>query len=295
MKISKIKIMSDGTCDLPVKIVEKYNIGIVPVNVIFNEEEVRQPYVDLTNDEFYERLVAGENVKTGVPGPKVFKDKFDEAFKEAEEVIMITISSKLSAVYQTALLVKNQFFDDKLTVVDSNSGTIETGLVVYEAVKKLAETNSKEEVLKHLNETVIPNAHLISYAATLKYLRRGGRISRLAHLMGSVLKIKPIFHIGKEGEIVSPGKIMLWQNIDVAFKKLIERVAGHQITDTIFVAHSGNKEKCQKLIDYFKSQPGAPKEILMAEVGPAVGVHVGPETFGFVWIGEYKDEWFEDL
>ena len=79
---------------------------------------------------------------------------------------------------------------------------------------------------------------------------------------------------------------MLWQSIDKAFRKLIAKVAGKHTYETVFVAHSGNPERCQEFIDYFKSLPNAPKEILMAEVGPAVGVHVGPNTIGFVWVGE---------
>ena len=80
--------------------------------------------------------------------------------------------------------------------------------------------------------------------------------------MGRVLNIKPIFHI-QEGEIVSPGRVMLWQSIDDAIKKLISKVAGKQKEELVFVAHSGNPERCQELIDYFKSLPNAPKEILI--------------------------------
>ncbi|MHA1188152.1 MAG: DegV family protein [Candidatus Heimdallarchaeota archaeon] len=145
-----------------------------------------------------------------------------------------------------------------------------------------------------MNDTLIPNARLISYASTLKYLRRSGRISRIRHLMGTVLRIKPIFNI-EDGMIAAAGSVMLWQSIDDTFLKLLSKVAGEQITDTMFIAHSGNPEKCQELIDYMKSLPNAPKNVLMAEVGPAVGVHVGPNTFGFVWIGNYDPKWFNDL
>lgn len=295
IKINEIQLVTDSTCDLPIEIIKKFDIELIPVNVIFNNTEVRQPYINLTNEEFYRRLVAGESASSGVPSADIFKQVFDKALKKGKEIIVITISSKLSAVHQTAELAKKQYFDDEVTIVDSNCGTIQTGLVVYLAAKKIAEGATKEEVLDYLNKTLIPDAHLISYAATLKYLRRSGRISKMAQLMGKMLRIKPIFHIGKEGTIVSPGKIMLWQNIELAFKKLLAKVAGNQKIETAFIAHSGNPEKCQELIDYFKSLPNAPKEILMAEVGPAVGVHVGPDTFGFVWIGNYSDNWFNDL
>lgn len=292
--MTKLKIIADSTCDLPIEIIKEYNIGIIPLNIIFNNEELRTQYVNLTNEEFYKRLSSGESASTGVPGPAIFKEKIEEGLKEADEVIVITLSSKMSAVFQIATLTKNEYFDDKVTIVDSFCGTIQTGLVVFEAAKKVKEGSKKKEVLDYLYDTLIPNARLISYASTLKYLRRSGRISRLRHLMGSILRIKPIFHI-KDGMIDAAGSVMLWQNIEDAFKKLLTKMAGEQITDTMFIAHSGNQEKCQELIDYMKSLPNAPKNVLMAEVGPAVGVHVGPNTYGFVWIGNFDPKWFDDL
>jgi DegV family protein with EDD domain len=292
--MSKVGIITDSTCDLPIEYIKKHDVGVIPVNVIFNDEEVRQPIFDLTNEEFYRRLVAGEDIKSGVSAPKVFKETIDKCLEKYDEIIVITLSSKLSAVNHTAQLVVKQFAYENVTVIDSLSGTIETGLVVLLAARKLAAGKSKKEVIKYLKEEVIPNVHLISYAATLKYLRRGGRIGRLTHLMGRVLNIKPIFHI-QDGEILSPGRIMLWQDIETTIKKIMAKVAGKQKEELVFVAHSGNPERCQELIDYFKSLPNAPKEILMAEVGPAVGVHVGPNTIGFVWVGDYSDDWFKDL
>ncbi|NHJ40263.1 MAG: DegV family protein [Asgard group archaeon] len=290
----RIGLISDATCDLPKEIIEQYDIGIIPVNVIFGENEVRQPFYDLQNEEFYRRINAGENAKSGIPAPKVIKDKLDEYFKKYDELIVITLSSKLSALNQAvnALVIKEKF--ENITVIDSLCGTIETGLVVLIAAREIAIGKNKEEIVNYIQKEIVPNVNLISYADTLKYLRRGGRISRLTHLMGRALNIKPIFYI-KEGEIVSPGRVMLWQNIDTAFKKLMAKVAGNQTYDTIFVAHSGNPERCKEFIEYFKTLPNAPKEILMAEVGPAVGVHVGPNTIGFVWIGKYDEKWFKDI
>lgn len=292
--MSKIGIITDSTCDLPLEFIKKHDIGIIPVNVIFNNTEVRQPIFDLTNEEFYSRLVAGESITSGVASPKTFKETIDKHLEKYDEIILITLSSKLSAVNQTAHLVVKQFSFENVIVIDSLSGTIETGLVVLLAARKLAKGKTKQEVIDYLEKEIIPNVHLISYAATLKYLRRGGRIGRLTHLMGQVLNIKPIFHI-QDGEILSPGRVMLWRNIEEAIKKLMSKVAGNQKEELVFVAHSGNAEKCQELIEYFKSLPNAPKEIHMAEVGPAVGVHVGPNTIGFVWVGEYSDEWFKDI
>jgi DegV family protein with EDD domain len=292
--MKKLGIITDATCDLPRELIEKHNIGIIPLNVIFGENEVREPFYDLQNDEFYKRLESGENAKTGVPAPKKIKDKIDEYLKAYEEVIVITLSSKLSALHQEVNLVVKQGNYSNVTVIDSLSGTVETGLVVLIAAREIEKGKSKDEIVTYLTKEIIPKANLISYADTLKYLRRGGRISRLRHLMGQVLNIKPIFHIC-DGEIVSPGRVMLWQSIDKAFKKLIAKVAGNQTYETVFVAHSGNPERCKEFIEYFKSLPNAPKEVLMAEVGPAVGVHVGPNTIGFVWIGEYDKEWFKDL
>ena len=291
--MKKVKIIADATCDLPVELIKKYDIEIIPIKVIFGEE-VLQPYLNLTNEEFYQRLMAGEKATTSVPSPKTIKDVFSKGLDRADEIIVITVSSKLSGIFNAANLVKKQFFDERVTIVDSLAATAQNGLIVYEAAKKAHEGKSKQEVLEYLNQTLIPNAQLISYADDLRYLRRSGRISRLKHLMGSLLKIKPIFRMD-QGAIVSPGKIMLWQNIDDALKKLMAKVAGQQIVETAFVAHSNNSERCKEYIEYFKNLPNAPKDILMTEVGPIVGTHVGPNTIGFVWIGKCDNKWFDDL
>ena len=150
--MSKIGIITDSTCDLPMKLIKKHDIEIIPVNVIFNNEEVRQPIFDLTNEEFYRRLEAGEEITSGVSSPKIFKEHIDKHLEKYDEIILITLSSKLSAVNQTANLVVKQFAYENVTVIDSLSGTIETGLVVLLAARQLAAGKTKLEVIKYLEE-----------------------------------------------------------------------------------------------------------------------------------------------
>lgn len=291
--VKKIQIVADATFDLPIELIEKYDIDFIPLRIVF-EDEIRQQYIDLPNKEFYDRLVAGESPTTGVPPPKIIKDMIDKALEKAEEVIVFTISSQLSGVYSTVSLVVKQFFDEKVTVIDSRCATLQYGLLVLEVARKLEKGASKQELIDYAQE-LIPKTHLISAAATLKYLRRSGRISRIQSLIGEILRIKPIFHINEEGLLEAPGRIMLGKSLFEAFKKLVEKIAGNQQVETVFIGYSGNIEKAKELVEHFRKQPNAPEEILIGEVGPAIGVHVGPDTIGIAWIGEYDEQWFDDL
>jgi DegV family protein with EDD domain len=291
--MTTLKVIADSTCDLPVEIIEQYNIGIIPLNVVF-ENEVRKQYVDLKNDEFYERLVAGESPTTGIPSPNTFKEAYDKGLEEADQLIVLTISSALSGTYNVARMVKKQFYQDEVTVVDSRCATLQFGLFVLEVARRIEAGDTKKEILEYINKTLLPNTHLLSYAESLKYLHRSGRISKLTQVIGDFLRIKPIFHID-DAEILAPGKVMLGKSPLNAFKKLLEKIAGEHYVDTIIIGYSGNIEKAHELRDHLISLPNCPSEVLVAEVGPAIGVHVGPNTIGIAWVGNYSDEWFKHL
>ena len=101
--MAKVKIVADSTCDLPIAIIKNLDIEIIPANVIFGDQ--MYSHYEISNDEFYQRLKKGEMPSTGVPAPKVFKTAFDNALKNADELIVFTLSKKLSAMFQTGTLI----------------------------------------------------------------------------------------------------------------------------------------------------------------------------------------------
>lgn len=286
--MANVKIIVDSTCDLPSTILKRLNIGTIPVNVILDDTVYSQ--YDLTNDEFYSRMAAGEIASTGVPAPSVFKNAFDKALEESNEIIAFSPSSKLSGLFQTATMVAKQFFDEQITTIDSTGATFHLGLAVYEAAKLAAEGKTKEEILAFVNTVIIPKNNLLGIVATLQNLKRSGRIGTISWLLGSMLSVKLLLQI-EEGLIVSPGKVRNLDHGMSVLQKTGRFASEHRETDTIFCGHSRNPEMGKELLDFFKDLPNPATEIIFGEIGPSMGTHIGPGAFGFAWIGKYDKDW----
>lgn len=288
--MSKVKIVADSTCDLPIAITKNLDIEIIPANVIF-DDQIYSHY-NISNDEFYQRLAKGEMPSTGVPAPNVFKIAFDNALNTTDEVIVLTLSKKLSAMFQTATLVVNNLFDERITIIDSETVTLEMGLITYLAAKHAKDGGSKEEILHTINDFLIPNSQLIGAVDTLKYLKKSGRISTISWLIGSVLSIKPIIRI-EDGLIKSPGKVRGKEHALEILENVVQKIVANKKSDSIIVGHSHDLERALEFERLIKELPDAPTDILIGEIGPVVGTHLGPGAIGFAWIGDYEDEWIK--
>ncbi|NHJ83882.1 MAG: DegV family protein [Asgard group archaeon] len=286
--MAKVKILTDSTCDLPPTIIEKLDIGVIPANIIF-DDKVYSHY-DLSNDTFYQKLEEGALPSTGVPPPAVFKKSFDKAVESNDDVIVFTLSQKLSGIYSTATSVNSQFFNNKLTIIDSQAVTVDMGLIVYEAAKKAQEGLTKDEIIIFIEDLVIPNAQLFGIVNTLKYLKKGGRINTISWLVGSILSIKPIIRI-EDGLLASPGKVRGADEAIKLLKKICRKIVNERMTDTIFVGHSHAYEKGKALYDYLVDLPNSPTDVILAEIGPIVGSHVGIGALGIAWVGKYVKRW----
>lgn len=288
--MAKVKIVADSTCDLPISIIKNLDIEIIPANVIFDDQIFS--HYDISNDEFYQRLEKGEMSKTGVPAPKVFKTAFDNALKTSDEAIVLTLSKKLSAMFSTASLVVKNFFDERVTIVDSETVTLEMGLITYLAAKQAKVGASKEEILQNIHDFLIPNSQLIGVVDTLKFLKKSGRISTISWLIGSVLSIKPIVHI-EDGVIKSPGKARGKKHALEIIETVAKKIVANKKSDSIIVGHSHDLERALEFEKIIKELPDAPTDILIGEIGPVVGTHLGPGAIGFAWIGDFEEEWIK--
>ncbi len=287
----KLGIVSDSTCDMHPDLLKKFDIRTVPLKVVFGDEEVRYQGEDITNEEFYQRLLDGEIPTTGAPAPKAFKEVIDKALEDYEEVLVFSIGNKLSATFSVASMVKKQFYDDRVILIDTDTLSITMSLIILPAARMIANGASKEEVLGFVNKT-IPHTQVFGGAATLKYLHKGGRLSRVSYMIGSALHLTPLISV-EEGEISSPGRV---RGIDAALdrmKKVAIKVAEKRMSELVIVGHCVNMEKAQEFANFLKSLPNAPKEILIWDIGPVIGTHLGPGTIGFVWVGEFNHDWFK--
>ncbi len=286
----KLGIVADSTCDMDPKYLKKFNIATVPLKVIFGDE-IKNQNVDITNKEYYTRLREGEFPTTGAPAPKAFKEAIDKALEEYEEILFFSIGNKLSATFSVASMVKKQFYDERVTLIDTNTLSITMSLIILPAARMIEKGATKEEVLEFVNKT-IPHTQVFGGSPTLKYLHKGGRISRGKYLVGAALNFQPLVTV-TDGLIASPGRVRKEQELMRHMRKISRKIAVNHLTELVIVGHCDNKEKADIVANYLKKLSKAPKEVFVWEIGPVIGTHLGPDTIGIVWVGEFKEEWLK--
>ncbi len=286
----KLGIVADSTCDMNPEFLKKFNIRTVPLKLIFGDE-IKKQGVDITNNEFYQRLIDGEMPSTAAPAPKDFKVAIDAALEEYEEVLVFSIGNKLSATFSTATMVKKQFYDERVTIIDTNTLSVTISLIILPVARMIENGASKEEVMDFVNKT-IPHTQVFGGSPTLKYLHKGGRLSGVKYLLGSVLDSKPLVSV-KDGKIVSPGTVRGEKGLLKLMKTVTRKIARKRMTELVIVGHCVNPDKAKEVADYLKSRPNAPKEVLLWDIGPVIGTHLGPGTIGVVWVGEFNENWIK--
>ncbi len=287
-----IAIVTDGSCDLPKKLIEHFRIFVVPFQVIF-DTEVYQLYGDtgtITKEEFYERLVKGPTFPTtAIPTPKAFLETFEKAAQYSNEIIAIFLSKELSGTIQSAKRIVHMVKDATITIIDSKVSASCLGLIVLEAAKLAKKGATKEEILQRLDE-IIPQTRLIVVVDTLEYLYRGGRIGKAKKFFGSALNIKPILHF--ENGLVTPGgTIRGHEEVVKRLKFAAPLILDHAKTDYVFIWHTREEQIAKDLLDIMEAHNNDGKKILIQEAGPIIGTHVGPGSLGFTYIGEYNKNW----
>jgi DegV family protein with EDD domain len=266
-----VKVVTDSTADLPPTLAEELGITVVPIYVRFGDKVYRDR-VDISEDDFYERLTRDPvHPNTTQPTPQDFADVYQKLSQEAEGIISIHISAKLSGTYNSALQAK-EMIEGKcpIEVVDSETLTMSLGLIVIVAAQMANAGESMDKIVEEVKQA-IPQIHLLFLLDTLKYLAKGGRIGKVNALLGSVLSIKPILSI-KDGELVPVSKVRTrTKGID----KLFDFVENAGDIQDLAVVYNTTPDEAQNLAERIGSVFDKEK-IRIARVGPGLGVHGGP-------------------
>src|SRR4030042_5457305 len=223
-----VKIITDSLSDITSSLAEELGVTVVPLTVLFGHEQYLDR-VTITTDEFYSRLINGNIWPTTTqPTPKTFADVYDELLTETDEILVITVSSKLSGTYQSAVgAISMTEKKGRIEVINSEKVAMGLGLIVIAAARKANEGASMDDLVKYV-KNAINRSHFVVYFDTLTYLAKGGRIGKAKELMGSVLSIKQILTI-KDGEMtpltrkrsLAAGMDYLYQHVQ-SFKKIGE-------------------------------------------------------------------------
>ncbi len=272
-----IKIMVDSATDFTERQAKELGLLFMPINVLFDEEEYLDG-VNLFADEFYDKLETCKRIpQTSLINEFRWREAFEEATKDGSELIVITISSKLSGTYQAAVEAAKSF-DGKVFVVDSMNAAHGEGILAKYALRLRREGKSAQEINEILNEK---KKDICVYAVidTLKYLKKGGRISAATAIIGTTLSIKPIVGV-IDGEVKMIGKAMGNKKGYLMLNALVEKVGGIDFDMPWGYLWSGNdKTNIEKYMQDSK-YPLKEKEGSLNALGSTIGTHIGAGAVG---------------
>jgi DegV family protein with EDD domain len=266
-----IKIVTDSTADLPATLIKELDVAIVPEYLRFGAQVYRD-HVDINEDEFYQRLLNGPvHPKTTQPTPQDFANVYHTLSREADGIISIHLSSKLSGTYNSAVQGKNMMSTAcNIELIDSQTVSIALGLVVIQASKMAKSGMGLKQIVDELGQ-IIANVHILILFDTLKYLAKGGRIGKAKALLGSLLNVKPLLTV-RDGELVPSGQV---RTRSKGTDLLLDFVKNAREIQDLAVLYSTTPDEAKVLVERVSSI--FPKDrIILARLGPALGVHGGP-------------------
>jgi len=274
-----VKVVTDSTSDLTPGIANELGITVVPLNVHFITDVGTETYrdgVDLKAEDFYRRLAENKTLPTtSAPAPGTFADVYDKLAKETDEILAITISSKLSATYKAALDAKELMKGKaRLEVIDSLSAMVGLGLIAISAAKAAKAGASFDEVVDVVRSSMGRVDFRLAFD-TLEYLKKGGRIGTAQAFLGSALKVNPILTI-RDGLTEGVTRVRCRAKaIDYLgdFVMNFPDIGEVAIEDATTPAEA--KILAERLGSRFPSE-----RIYWMKVGPVIGTHVGPHVLG---------------
>lgn len=267
-----VKIIVDSTTDLNEDIRDRFTV--VPLTICFGEKE----YLDgitITHREFYEKLVESDVLPTTSQAtPAAFKKVFEETIGPDDSAVVITISSKLSGTWQSAMIAAAEY--PGICVVDGNSAAIGTGILAEYALRLADEGKAAKEIAAILEEKK-KDVCLIAMLDTLEYLKKGGRISAAAAFAGGVLSIKPVLNIA-DGQINILGKARGSRQGNNLLIQEIRKAGGIDFDMPILLGYTGLSDAMLKkyMEDSRPLWENAADDLHYTTIGSVVGTHTGP-------------------
>jgi len=276
------RIIVDSTADLMPEY--KSRVNVVPLTVRFGDEE----YIDgvtIDHKTFYEKLIESDVLPTTSQAtPDAFMKEFEKAKAAGEAAVVITLASKFSGTYQSAVIAAEEY--DNIYIVDSASAAMGSGILVELALRLLDEGKNAEEIAKALEEEK-KKIIIVALVDTLEYLKKGGRISKAVAFAGGVLNIKPVLSV-VDGEINMLGKARGSKMGNNLLVQEIDKAGGIDFSKPVLLGYSGISDALlRKYIEDSRNiWEGNLREVRYTSVGSVIGTHAGP---GAVVVAFFKN------
>lgn len=286
-------IITDSASDIPEKVKAEYGLHVIPTPVTLDGED----YFDgetIKPKEFYR--IQKENkvdIKTYHISQFMFYEHFKPYAERGDEVLYICFSTGIAGTFQAANLAKDdlleEFPDFKITIIDSKCASLGFGLVVYKLLQMQKNNAPKELIIEAADYYCLHMEHVVT-VNTLEYLARGGRLSKTSAAVGGVLDIKPIIMVNEQGALEAVEKVRGMKKSIKRCLDLVKEKGASLDRQIVGVVYGADEQDAEPLLDALKNEVGV-KEVLLGQVGCAIGAHTGPGIVGIVFENAFDEKY----
>lgn len=282
-------LFSDSTTDITPKMADEIDVTILPLMFTIEGKDYFN-YLDgrdMDNKTFYARMRAGAVSVTTQLNASQFVDAFEPVLEKGFDVYYMAFSSGLSGTYHSACMARDElqekYPDRKIFVTDTLCASMGEGLLVYLAAQKRLSGQTIDEVYRWVEENKLNLCHWFT-VDDLNHLKRGGRISAAAAMVGTMLGIKPVLHVDDEGHLVPVEKVRGRRKSLDALVSHMENTALLPAEQTVFISHGDCKEEAEYVAQQVRERMKV-KTIFLNHIGPVIGSHSGPGTMALFFLG----------
>lgn len=279
-------ITTDNNSDLPEFYFREHGVGCTYLSYAMDGKIYTHGNF-LPEHQFYEAMRNGSLPTTAQANPEITREMMEPYLKEGKDILHIAFSSGLSGTCSSAILAAQELMEEyperKIVVVDSLAASLGQGLLVYFAQQKKEAGEDMDAVAQWAENNKLHIVHMFT-VDDLYHLYRGGRLSKTAAVVGSVLNIKPVLHVDNEGKLVPVGKVRGRKKALLELVKAMEEKTQGYETDTVFISHGDCKEDAEFVAEKVRERYRV-KTMIINHVGAVIGAHSGPGTLALFFVG----------
>ncbi len=279
-------IFTDSACDIKPEVLNEWGVKYESLIFRFTDSDNEYKDSDMESSVFYNKMREGGIAKTAAVNPDTFKKGFKTVLEEGKDILHLAFSSGLSTTCRSAMIaaeeLSKEYPERKIIVIDTLAASAGQGLIVYLTNEKKLSGASIEEAAEFA-KSLIPKMGIWFTVDDLVYLKRGGRISALTQVIGTMLGIKPVLFMDNEGHLISRSKVRGRKCAIAALADKYGEFAEDKTGGTVFISHGDCIDDAKILEKLLAEKYGATVKII-TNVGPVIGSHSGPGTLALFFV-----------
>lgn len=284
-------IITDTTADLPKEYLKENQVGVLSLNYSIDGEEYTLDK-ELPYKEFYEKMRKGSMPTTSQANPETARELLQKYLEQGLDILYLSFSSGLSGSCNSVRLAKEElsevYPEAKIEVVDSLAASMGEGLLVHKVIQLKKEGKTLEQTAKWAEENKLHIVHVFT-VDDLFHLYRGGRVSKAAAVLGTIVNVKPVLHVDNEGHLIPISKVRGRKKaLQALVDKMEEKIGDYRDkNDIVFISHGDALEDAEYVAGLVEQKYGI-KNFLIAPIGPTIGAHSGPSTIALFFMGNER-------